>query len=90
MVKPLENLDIDPPSLATIQRILQAQGLTHPIGAGNDSAYYPWLEAWAVNAIHATDIITRHIRGGEEIQNFHTIDHYSHAAYLSQHSTFAP
>jgi putative transposase len=86
MVKPLENLDIDPPSLATIQRILQAQGLTHPIGAGNDSAYYPWLEAWAVNAIHATDIITRHIRGGEEIQNFHTIDHYSHAAYLSQHT----
>ena len=82
----LEDLDIDPPSIATIQRILQAQGLTHPIGAGNDSAYYPWLEAWAVNAIHATDIITRHIRGGEEIQNFHTIDHYSHAAYLSQHT----
>ena len=82
----LERLGIEPPSESTIQRILHAQGLTHPIGAGNDSAFYPWLEAWAVNAIHATDIITRHIRGGEEIENFHTMDHYSHAAYLSQHT----
>jgi transposase-like protein len=82
----LEGLGLQPPSLATIQRILQAYGLTHSIGAGNDSAFYPWLDAWAVNAIHATDIITRHIRGGEEIENFHTIDHYSHAAYLSQHT----
>jgi len=81
----LEDLRIEPPSLATIQRILQAHGLTHPIGAGNDCAYYPWLEAWDVNAIHATDIITKHIRGGEAIENFHTIDHYSHAAFLSQH-----
>lgn len=82
----LEGLGLEPPSVATIQRILHAEGLTHPIGAGSDSAYYPWLEAWAVNAIHATDIITRHIRGGEEVQNFHTIDHYSHAVALSQHA----
>lgn len=82
----LEGLGLEPPSVATIQRILQAEGLTHPIGAGHDSAYYPWLEAWAVNAIQATDIITRHIRGGEEIQNFHTIDHYSYAVALSQHA----
>ena len=82
----LEDLEIDPPSLATIQRILQAQGLTHPRGAGKDLAYYPWPEAWAVNAIQATDIITRHVRGGEEIQNFHTIDHYSHAVFLSQYA----
>jgi hypothetical protein len=39
-----------------------------------------------VNAIQATDIITRHVRGGEEIQNFHTLDHYSHAVFLSQYS----
>lgn len=82
----LEDLGIEPPSIATIQRILQARGLTHPIGAGTDLAFYPWLETWAVNAIHATDIITRHIRGGEEIQNLHTIDHYSHAVSLSQHA----
>jgi putative transposase len=82
----LEDLGVEPPSESTIQRILHAHGLTHPIGAANASAFYPWLEAWAVNAIHATDIITKHIRGGEEIENFHTIDHYSHAAYLSQHT----
>jgi hypothetical protein len=82
----LEDLGMEPPSVATIQRILQARDLTHPIGAGTDSAFYPWLEAWAVNAIHATDIITRHIHGGEEIQNLHTIDHYSHAVSLSQHA----
>ena len=80
----LEALRLSPPSVATIQRILHAHGLTHPIGNGRDSAYYPWPMAWEVNAIHATDIITRHIRGGEAIENFHTIDHYSHAVYLSQ------
>ena len=82
----LEHLRMAPPSTSTIQRILRAHQLTHPLGAGDDTAYYPWLEAWAVNAIHATDIITKHIRGGEEIQNFHTIDHCSHGVYLSQHT----
>ncbi len=82
----LEQLHIGPPSIATIQRILQVEGLTHPVGAGQDSAYYPWPEAWAVNAIQATDIITRHVHGGEAIQNFHTIDHYTHAVHLSQHA----
>jgi putative transposase len=82
----LERLHLPVPSTATIQRILHGEGLTHPIGAGSDSADYPWPIAWAVNAIHATDIITRHLQGGEEIQNFHTIDHHSHAAALSQHT----
>lgn len=82
----LQRLHITPPSRATIQRILQAHELTHPLGAGKESAYYPWHTAWAVNAIQATDIITRHLRGGEEIQNFHTIDLHSHAVVLTQHS----
>ncbi len=83
----LEGLSIVPPSRATIQRILQAEHLTHPLGAGKDSAYYPWPKAWAVNAIHATDIITKHIRGGETVENIHTLDHYSQAAYLSPSAT---
>jgi hypothetical protein len=83
----LERLGIEPlPSPPTIQRILAHAGLTHPVGAGSASAYYPWPTAWDVNAIHATDIITRHVRGGEEIENFHTIDLYSHAVYLTQHT----
>ncbi len=83
----LESLGIQPlPSDSTIQRILARHELTHPIGAGKDTAYYPWPVAWAVNAIQATDIITRYVHGGEEIDNFHTIDLYSHAAHLTQHA----
>lgn len=83
----LERLTITPvPSLATIQRILAQHALTHPVGAGCETAYYPWPVAWDINAIHATDIITRHVRGGEVIENFHTIDHYSHAVALTQHA----
>lgn len=74
------------PSLSTIQRILQEYGLTHPVGAGQATAYYPWPRAWAVNVIQATDIITRHVHGGEAIENFHTLDHYSHAVWLTQHA----
>ena len=83
----LEDLGLRVPSASTIQRILRAHQLTHPIGAGNDTAYYPWLSAWTVNAVQATDIITKHIRGGLAIENFHTIDHYSHAVALNPYST---
>lgn len=76
----------DIPSLPTIQRILQAEGLTHPLGAGEAKAYYPWPVAWEVNAIQATDIITRHVRGGLAIENFHTLDHFSHAVWLGQYT----
>jgi hypothetical protein len=83
----LIELAVEPlPSLPSIQRILQRQALTHPIGAGQARAYYPWPVAWGVNAIHATDIITRHVRGGETIENFHSLDHYSWAVCLSQHA----
>lgn len=82
----LERLGINPlPSLSTIQRILSAHRLTHPLGAAADSAFYPWPLAWGINAIQATDIITKHLRGGQQIHNFHTIDHYSCAVFLSQH-----
>jgi putative transposase len=73
------------PSLPSIQRILQVEGLTHPLGAGEPKAYYPWPRAWEVNAIQATDIITRHVHGGLAIENFHTIDHFSHAIWLGQY-----
>ncbi len=74
----------DIPSLSSIQRLLRAKGLTCPLGAGAAKAYYPWPLAWEVNAIQATDLITRHLRGGLAIENFHTIDHYSHAVWLGQ------
>ena len=80
----LQRLQIKPlPSVPTIQRILAQHHVTHPLGAASAAAYYPWSQAWGVNVIQATDIITKHLRGGQQIQNFHTIDHYSHAVYLS-------
>jgi putative transposase len=82
----LKKLQLSPlPSERTIQRILAEHHLTHPLGTASSAAYYPWPQAWHVNAIFATDIITKHVRGGEEIQNFHTIDHFSHAVCLTQH-----
>ncbi len=84
----LARLGIQPlPSEATIQRVLRRYGLTHPLGAGSDSAYYPWLTAWAPDAIHATDLILRHLYGGVAVQNLHTIDLFSHGASLSQQAT---
>jgi hypothetical protein len=74
------------PSEATIQRILARQGLTHPLGAATATAYYPWLSPAESNAVHATDIITRHLYGGTEVQNFHTLDLFTYAAALSQYS----
>jgi putative transposase len=82
----LKALHLSPlPSEPTIQRILAEHHLTHPLGAATTAAYYPSLVAWDVNALFATDIITKHVRGGAAIQNFHTIDHYSHAVCLTQH-----
>jgi putative transposase len=82
----LKELHVSPlPSIPTIQRILAQHRLTHPLGAATSTAYYPWPVAWDVNAILATDIITKHVRGGQEIQNFHSIDHYSHAICMTQH-----
>jgi len=83
----LQRLGIKPvPSLATIQRVLAGYDLTHPRGAAADTAYYPELVAWTPNAIHATDIITKHLYGGHVVQNLHTFDHYTHAVYISQHA----
>jgi transposase-like protein len=80
----LERLGIKPPpSQASIQRMLAMHHLTHPLGQGHEKAYYPWPVAWEINAIFATDIITKHLRGGTSIENFHTIDLYSHAVHLT-------
>jgi hypothetical protein len=82
----LRRLPVHPlPSVTTIQRVLAKYGLTHPLGASCEAAYYPWPVAWEIKAIQATDIITKHLRGGTASQNFHTLDLYSPAVSLSQH-----
>jgi len=81
----LQRLKVSPvPSLPTIQRILQRHELTRRPTTEQQTAYYPTLLIRAPNTVHATDIITRHLRGGAVVQNFHTIDLYTHAVHLSQ------
>ena len=81
----MQRLGLEPlPSSATIQRILRAQGLTRRAADEGEAVYYPCLPADRMNAIQATDIITRHIYGGQVVQNFHTFDLYSHAVHLTQ------
>jgi transposase-like protein len=83
----LHRLGVNPlPSVSTIQRILARHHLTQPRGVAANTAYYPEPMAWAANAIFATDIITKHLHGGQVVQNFHTFDHYTHAVHLSQAS----
>jgi transposase-like protein len=80
----LEHLGITHlPSLRTIGRVLVKHNLTHALGQGHESAYYPWPVAWETNSIFATDIITKHLRGGVSIENFHTMDLFSHDVWLS-------
>jgi hypothetical protein len=81
----MERLGVEPlPSLPTIQRILHKHALTRRAADEGDDVFYPALAARRLNAIHATDIITRHLRGGQVIQNFHTFDLFSHAVHMTQ------
>lgn len=82
----LRDLGIQPlPGETTIQRLLAHQALTHPVGAATRAAYYPWLPVEELKAVQATDLISNHLRGGVEIQHFHTLDLVTHAVALWQH-----
>ena len=68
-----------PPSLSTIQRILNRNQLI-PRPSRSRPAYRPHPAADYLNAVQATDIITRWITGGEVVQTFNTVDLYSNNA----------
>ena len=76
----LEKRHVKPcPSLSTIQRILQRRGLTQPQLAEARS-YRPHPLATSPNAVQATDIVTRWLTGGEVVQTFTTVDHFTNTA----------
>jgi hypothetical protein len=74
------------PSLSTIQRVLKRHHLTIQAPAPSHRAYRPHPLATYPNAVHATDIITRWITGGEVVQTFNTVDLYSNDAYSTSHA----
>jgi hypothetical protein len=75
------------PSLSTIQRVLQLPQLTAPRPKPCRHVYRPHPLATSPDAVHATDIITRWIMGGEVVQTFHTVDVYSNDAFSTSHAT---
>jgi hypothetical protein len=76
-----------PPSLSTIQRVLKRNHLTIHTPHPCRHAYRPHPHATYPNAVHATDIITRWITGGEVVQTFNTVDIYSNDVYSTSHAT---
>lgn len=75
------------PSLSTIQRVLQRHHLTTQAPTPCRQAHRPHPLATYPDAVHATDIITRWITGGEVVQTFNTVDVYSNDAYSTSHAT---
>lgn len=76
-----------PPSLSTIQRVLKRNQLTLHVPQQCRHAYRPHPEASYPDAVHATDIITRWMTGGEAVQTFTTIDIYRNDASATSHAT---
>lgn len=73
------------PSLSTIQRILDHHHLV--VHARPPRVRYrPHPAADVPNAVQATDIITRWIRGGSVVQTFNTVDVYSNDVCSTTHA----
>lgn len=75
------------PSLSTIQRVLRRHHLTAQPPTPCRQAYRPHPLATYPDAVHATDIITRWITGGEVVQTFNTVDLYSNDVSSTSHAT---
>lgn len=75
------------PSLSTIQRVLKRYHLITQAPTLCRRAYRPHPDATYPDAVHATDIITRWITGGEVVQTFNTVDIYSNDAYSTSQAT---
>lgn len=75
-----------PPSLSTIQRVLRRHQLTTQLARQPRHTYRPHPAAGYPNAVHATDIITRWLTGGEVVQTFNTVDVYSNDATSTTHA----
>jgi hypothetical protein len=75
------------PSLRTIQRVLRRHHLTTQAPKPCRRAYRLHPHATYPDAVHATDIITRWITGGEVVQTFNTVDVYSNDVYSTSHAT---
>lgn len=78
------------PSVRTIGRVLKRQRLSQPHrkreNPNQSTAYCPLPVAQAANEVHAVDIVTRHVLGGERVCSFHLLDLATHYPYLNQYA----
>jgi transposase len=71
------------PSLASINRWLQAAGLLSPVVEVPQTSYYPAPQPEGGLVFHACDWIQRYLTGGEKVFAFHTVDWETHALWQS-------
>lgn len=86
----LKRMKIQPlPSLRTIERVLNRRELTHPrrerTSANEPTGYYPAPGINGPNDVHAMDIVSRRILGGEKISSFHLLDLARHYPLVRQY-----
>ena len=67
------------PSLSTINRLLNAQGLIATATSDTAEKFYPWVKTDGEVVFHSLDWMLRYITGGEKVFIFHTIDMNTHA-----------
>jgi len=77
------------PGLRTVERILQRRGLSQSRRKRKDpnepTAYCPVPVPHGPNDVHAWDIVTRHVVGGERVCSFHLLDRATHYPLLRQY-----
>lgn len=78
------------PSIASIERIIAAAGLTHPQQPETHEIAYPHLQATAAQQLVQVDIVPHYLPGGPCVACFNAIDVVSRyptgAQYLTKHS----
>jgi len=77
------------PGVRAIERALRRRGLTQPRRKrkrpNEPTAYCPLPVAQGPNDVHAIDIVTRHLLGGERVCSFHLLDLASRCPFLRQY-----
>ncbi len=86
----LKRMGIEPlSSLRTIERVLNRRRLTHPhrnrASPNEPTGYYPAPVVNGPNGVHATDIVSRRVLGGEKVSSFHLLDLARHYPLVRQY-----
>jgi transposase InsO family protein len=83
----LQRAKINPPSRATINRILRRRGLASARPKRKQQCQlpkdYPWPQVQQPNQVHLFDFVSRRLGGGERIVGYHLLDQARRWPYLA-------